>query len=387
MAIHVAVGQAFDLDGRDACANAIRSAMKELKRSSISIAFLFASHEYEAEDVMTGAISQLGSTPIIGMSTSGELTSFGSNQRSVTVALLSSREINAKSDWVATSGPGIQYPLEDLISNISVGMQPTLSSLMLVSDGFNGNGVGLSESPSPWNGFVFGATSGGELISGSSVQFGGSKVGTGGLAGALISGVRIASGVAHGWQQVGASFKLSEVKDAMVTKLDDQPATDSYARLLGHQPGDWGFPPLNTLVRLYPVGIQGDNGSPMAIRAPVWANADGSLQMNADINEGEIAHLLVGSREGCIDAARLATFEALSSLGSSKLALALVFADASWQMLFEGQPGAEIHAIREVLGQNVPIAGGYSLGQLTRDRNSRKIELLNQHIEVVLIGE
>ncbi|MEK6255714.1 MAG: FIST C-terminal domain-containing protein, partial [Chloroflexota bacterium] len=133
--------------------------------------------------------------------------------------------------------------------------------------------------------------------------------------------------------------------------------------------------------------IQGENGSPFKIRTPMWVNQDGSLQMNADLENGDIGHLLVGSREKCIDAARLATFEALSSLGSSKLALALVFADVSWQMLLEGQSGVEISAIREVLGPNIPIAGGYTFGQISRDKQSNKIDLLNQHIEVVLIGE
>ncbi|MEK6256541.1 MAG: hypothetical protein N2C13_04380, partial [Chloroflexota bacterium] len=258
MAIQAAIGQAFDLDGRDACTNAIRSAMDELKKSTISIAFIFASHEYDAEDVMTGAISQLGNTPIIGMSTSGEISNQGSKQRSVTVALLSGRDIVAKSDWVASSDENVQHPLEELIANISAGFQPNLSSLMLISDGLNGNAVGLSDSPRPWNGHVFGCTSSGELSGGYTVQFGGSKVGTGGIAGAIISGARVGIGVAHGWQQVGASFKLSDVDNRVVGSLDNQPASESYSRLLGYENGDWGNPPLNTLVRLYPLGIQGE---------------------------------------------------------------------------------------------------------------------------------
>ena len=59
----------------------------------------------------------------------------------------------------------------------------------------------------------------------------------------------------------------------------------------------------------------------------------------------------------------------------------------SWQILLEGQSGSEVRAVQDVLGANVPIAGGYTFGQIGRNANSGEVELLNQHIEVVVFSE
>jgi len=56
-------------------------------------------------------------------------------------------------------------------------------------------------------------------------------------------------------------------------------------------------------------------------------------------------------------------------------------------MLLKSHPGAEIAAMREILGPDVPIAGGYSLGQIVPGKNSSTPQLLNQHIVVVAFGE
>ena len=55
-------------------------------------------------------------------------------------------------------------------------------------------------------------------------------------------------------------------------------------------------------------------------------------------------------------------------------------------MLLKANPGAEIAAIQEILGEDVPIAGGYTLGQVTSDESS-KPKFLNQHIVVIAFGE
>ena len=66
--------------------------------------------------------------------------------------------------------------------------------------------------------------------------------------------------------------------------------------------------------------------------------------------------------------------------------MALVMVDIAWQMLLKANPGVEIAAIQEILGENIPIAGGYTLGQVTSDEVS-KPKFLNQHIVVIVFGE
>ena len=96
--------------------------------------------------------------------------------------------------------------------------------------------------------------------------------------------------------------------------------------------------------------------------------------------------LLVGSREKCVEAAKDAARQALDQLDGAPPRLALVFADISWQMLFQGFEGAEVEAIRAVIGESVPLAGGYTFGQFTNMADAPRPEFLNQHIEVILFG-
>jgi hypothetical protein len=56
-------------------------------------------------------------------------------------------------------------------------------------------------------------------------------------------------------------------------------------------------------------------------------------------------------------------------------------------MLLKATPGAEIAAIQEIIGEEIPIAGGYTLGQIVPGNETSPPGFLNQHIVVILFGE
>jgi hypothetical protein len=189
----------------------------------------------------------------------------------------------------------------------------------------------------------------------------------------------------HGWDPVGSQLRVTRSRGFWLRTLDGRPASESYASLFGYPARDWAFPPLSYLARLYPLGVEQNDG--LVVRAPIRVEADGSFRMNAAIRDGIDAYLLVGSRAACENAARNAAQQAIRQLGDSKPVLALVLVDVAWQMLLKAQPGAEITAIQEILGEHVPIAGGYTLGQVTTADENTKPKFLNQHIVVIAFGE
>jgi hypothetical protein len=95
----------------------------------------------------------------------------------------------------------------------------------------------------------------------------------------------------------------------------------------------------------------------------------------------------VGSRISCQEAAQRATQQALRELDGIKPVFALVLVDIAWQMLLKATPAAEIVAIQEIIGEDIPIAGGYTLGQFVPGLESAPPRFLNQHIVVILFGE
>jgi hypothetical protein len=114
--------------------------------------------------------------------------------------------------------------------------------------------------------------------------------------------------------------------------------------------------------------------------------ADGSLRMNASLPEGKLVDLMIGTQQGCLDAARRAASQALSALGGGVPRLAVLLVDAAWGLMLELQPGGEAKAVREVLGDDVPLLGGYTYGQIARLQPRGPAQLLNQHMVVILFG-
>ena len=387
MSIQVAVGQAFSVEGREAVAKAVYEARLSLGNAGINFALIIASFEYDFQSIFNAAQTQIGDVPMIGFSTSGELTSLGSHRRSVVIVLLSDEELVCRSEWLPGFSDYSARVTKEVIQSLALTSEQK-GLLLLIADGLNGDYEELVSNLPPGRYQLAGCLAGGDMRLGRTHQLGGTRSGAGGLAAAFLSGAGLTIGVgtAHGWQPVGASFKITKVHGPWVRSLDHEPASEGYARLFGRQPRDWSFPPLNTLVRLYPLGIE-RNGQPLQVRTPLRVETDGSLRMSAELQENATGHLLVGSRDKCISAARRAAEEALKNLNGAAPILAVVLADVSWQILFQGYEGAYLAAISEVFGDDVPLAGGFTFGQFTHMAGAPRPEFLNQHIEIVLFGE
>jgi hypothetical protein len=384
MGLTALVGYSQAVDGREAGLQAMRQALDQVGRLPVAFGWVIASHVFALQDVLNGAADLLGNVSLLGFSSSAELSAAGRSHRSVVVALLCSDEIQCRAGWwpdfAQDSRACIQMMLQSLRPDSQAG-----ESLLLVADGMNGDAALLSSILSDTGLMVAGCLAGGELWRGRTFQLGGRASGSGGLAAAALGGnVVIGAGVAHGWRPVGALSRLTRVQGQWVRTLDDQPASETYARLFGRPAREWSHPPLNDLVRLYPLGVQEAQG--MKVRSPLRVEVDGSLRMNTTLPEGGLVDILVGSQKGCQQAATQATLQALAALGPTRPRLAILLVDMAWQSLLELDAGAEVVAVRRALGEDVPVMGGYTLGQIARPTRDGPVELFNQHILVLLFG-
>jgi hypothetical protein len=388
MTLTVSVGQAFSVQGREAVTQAVYEALLKAEHEDIKLALIIASFEYNFQEILNGAVTQLGTTPLLGFSTSGEITAEGSYRRSVVVALISGEDIQTKGEWLPEFADNGAMIIRKIIDTLKINSS-TRGVLLCVADGLNGDYEGILQSFPVCECRFTGCLAGGSLHQERTFQIGGAKVGTGGIASALLTGekIRVGIGTAHGWRPVGAAFEINQASGQRVQALNGKPAAESYAELFGRQAKDWTLPPLNTLVRLYPLGIEQEGESALLVRTPRWVESDGSLFMGVEIQEGAVGHLLVGGTESCLEAARQAARDALQDLGDAVPKLALVFVDVSYQMLLNIQAGREVEAVAEVLGRDIPIIGGYTFGQLTQRNGAHPPEFLNQHVQVVLLGE
>jgi hypothetical protein len=382
MALLAAVGKASALDGREAGLQATHQALNSLGKTAPILGIVISSYQYEAQQVINGIAGLIGNTPVIGFSTPAGMTSEGLQPHSVVLALLGATDARADITWLAGYTQGsreVSQQLADLLKRKP--HQPAL----LFADGFNADAEQFCASlPAGTN--LTGALSSGDLNAGNAYQIGGAQFGAGGLALARLEGnIRVGVGYGAGWQPVGTHFRVTRSRGFWVRTLDGRPASETYAHLFGYPPRDWAFPPLNHLARLYPLGLEQLDKS-LLLRSPMRVEADGSFRMNAAVPDGSEAYLMVGSLTACQQAATAATEHALAGLDGARPVLALVLADVAWQMLFEAQVGADVAAVQAALGTDVPLAGGYTLGQIV-PRQEASPQLLNQHMVVLVFGE
>jgi hypothetical protein len=383
MTLISSIGCAQALNGREAGLQATHQALNKLGSSAPVLGFVVASHQYQAREVVSGISSLLGDTPVIGFSSSVCLAADGLHPNSVLVALLAG-DLQAETRWM----PGYAQSGRDTGAQLSkqIKDQADTHALFFFADGFNGDADQLCSSLSIGSVRLAGGLSSGDLHTGHSYQIAGPQNGTGALSAAFLRGnVRVGIGAAHGWNPVGSQFRVTRSRGFWLRTLDGRPASETYAQLFGYPAREWAFPPLSHLARLYPLGVE--QGDQLIIRAPIRVEADGSFRMNAPVRDGVDAYLLVGSRSSCENAAQQAAQQALQQLEGAKPVLVFILADIAWEMLLKSHPGAEIAAVQDILGKEVPIAGGYTLGQIISAKDSGLPQLLNQHIVVIAFGE
>jgi hypothetical protein len=388
MTLIAAVGQAQAFDGREAGLQAAHRALNQLGANTATFAVVVFSYQYDAAQVSNGVASLLGNTPLLGFSTSATLSAEGQAQQSVVVALLSGEDLQAETHWFSNYAQSSEDAAGRLQQLLEYQQRPA-QAILVFADGFNGDAEQFINAL-PERVPVMGGLSAGDTYNALAYQIAGTQSGANSLAAAFLRGrFRLGLGFAHGWQPVGPRARVTRARGFWLRTLDGRPASETYARLFGYPAREWAQAPLNAMPRLYPFGIDVGGGSEdLLLRSPLRVEADGSLRMNVQVRDGSDLSLLLGVPSACQQAAREAARQAMESLGKARPVLALVLVDTAWQMLLQAEPGAELAALRQVLGPGLPVIGGYTLGQIVPPgRLAGGSRFLNQHMLVILFGE
>ncbi len=383
MASTFSCGYAEGSDGRDVCIRAIDRAREAMGRTGedIALAFIFAAGGYRLQDVLNGANAQLRDTPVVGLTAPALLTGEGQQDTGIAVALVAGRGLRASAGWWEPEGRFPARRADRILKQMKL-EGVAAGALFLFADGTSDYQLELAEGlAAKCASALAGGLAAGHPGPGEPFLFGNREGGAGGACAAHLSGdVRIGIGVDHGWRPVGLYFKITRAEGTRILEIDREPPTAYFAKTFGQDTPRWLRPPLNELVRLYPIGLEQDSGG-LLLRSPLRVEMDGSLRMTAPVTPDSTGHLLVSSAGACRQAVHRAAKQARESLGGGEPRMALVVADVAWQMLGEVQPIDIAGAVRQVAGADIPIAGCYTLGQLTRG------QVLNQHIQVVFFSD
>lgn len=390
----IGVGVSTNLDSFTAGKEAARTAFYQLSRHNPEILIVFISPIFNQLDVIKGVRSVIEEAQMIGCSTAGSITTYGSVRYSVTVCAISSESI----DFTCGIGHNISKNSRTAGSKAAKeSVQPNNASrqfYLIFCDGLSGNSTDILRGAQEELGTSFpilGGPASDDLNFQQTFQYFNNHIYTDSAVGLLVKGrLEIGIGKAHGWQSIGKPHKITNSGANTVKSIDKKIAVEFYAEYLGKDFDELKREGIAKLGSSYPLGAPIKQKGDYLIRAPLRINDNGSLTLSAEMPESENISLMIGDKNSLLDATKQACKEALENIKRSKIDFAIIFSDIGRLQLLRKDSQDEIAIIKEALGNDVPFFGCYTCGVYapidTQDDN-RQSCFQNQAISVAVFAE
>lgn len=392
MSTQAGTGFSQNPDAAKAGVEACKKAMAKIARPELII--VFASVKYDQEKVLAGIRQISGSAPLIGCSDAGEIITEGSKERGVAVMAI----VSDKIDFITASGGAIngqpKQAGKKLAQDLKSKTKNKLKCLMMLSDVLTGNGADIVRGAQEELGdeiLLFGGAAGDDFAFKKTFVYLNDRALESSLAGVGLAGeFAIGIGVRHGWEPIGLPLKVTKSAGAVVQEINNKPAIKVYEDYFGKQAEEMKKEPLAKMAITYPLGMKIKASDEFLVRDPITVDAQGAITCAAEVPVGAEINLMIGSKEEAIAAAKKAAGIAKEQLQGTAPAAILMFNCIARCKLFGRYANDEIKAIKSVLGEDVPLIGFYTYGEIAPFGISgkyRKAYFHNETAVVIAIGE
>ena len=397
--IQAGIGQSKNNNSQKAGQEAYQMAINQITDGKPELIVVFASVRFDQKQLLAGITSVAKDIPVVGCSTSGEITTQGPTNQSVAIIALKADNI----DFAVGLGKEVkensrqagQQAAEDVIRKLA-GKQPLM--FVMFPDGLTGNGAEIVRGVQDILGGHFplmGGSAGDDFEFKKTFEYYDNEVLNDavvgiGMAGEFAWGV----GVRHGWEPIGLPMKVTKSEGAILKELNNKPALRIYEDYFGKKAEELIRKPIAKMAYTYPLGMSVKGSSELLIRDVVIANEKGEITCAAEIPQGSEIRLMLGDPEKAVQAAREAAENAKSQLkGVESKAIFVFDCMARYKLLGQGiRTKEEIDVIQEVLGKNVPLIGFYTYGEqapLAGDIDPQTCQSVfhNETMALLVIGE
>jgi len=198
--------------------------------------------------------------------------------------------------------------------------------------------------------------------------------------------LKVGYGSLGGWDPFGIERVITKSKKNVLYELDGKPALSLYKEYLGDQAKDLPGSGL-----LFPLRVRlENNGKEVEVVRTILAvnEDDQSMTFAGDMLEGARATLMKANFERLIDGASGAGSMSIEPLGSSPAELAILISCIGRKLVLKERVEEEIEAVHVAIGEQVPIIGFYSYGELSPVAATEKqCELHNQTMTITTFRE
>ena len=351
--------------GASACRDAVRGGDPRLL-------IVFASPSHNLAELLAGIRELCGDVPLVGCTTSGEITGGGPGDASVVVTAIGGDGFSIATAVAREASRDLRQA-GALAAHCAEEVRPRQHQvLLLLTDGLGGDqqevvrgayavvGAGVP---------LVGGCAGDDLAMKRTQQlFDGEVLEDAIVAAAISSDAPFGIGVQHGWRRVGAPFLVTASAGNRVYELDDRPALDVYAERLNAPAEVLADPAAFTRFALtHPFGLSRRSGE--EVRFIAEANfTDRSIGCIAEVPQGGLAWIMEGDGDSVLSATDAACSQAVASLEGNPPVGLLAF-DCIARRGVLGNEGVrdEVRRIGAKAG-GAPVAGFYTYGEIARTR-------------------
>lgn len=372
MSIVFGVGLSVSTDSFQAGRNALKEALNGLEEIGNCLVIVFATDTYDHGQVLLGVKDKFPSDNIIGFTVAGIFNSKVMEKEGVVVGIIQSDEMN----FLLSSEEDLskdQYAAGDKLGEKfgqALATDESNALLMLFPDGITTTVSGMVDSLFNKLGSrakYAGGGSGDNLRFLKTSQYLGDKVFKDAVVGALITSKKpIGVSLSHGWEPISPPLIVTNSEENVIYELDWQSAYDVYADFARDQKSisieDEGFAQF---AMSHPFGIpQAQEGDGYIVRDPINKGKDGSITCVGEVPENSVLRILHGDKISLLKAVKEAAIDAKNQIGASKVAGVVVFTCVSRCLILKDSFIDEIGAIREIMGNEVPLLGCMTFGEI-----------------------
>lgn len=385
-------------DAFEAGHEAATLARHQIEDETAHLALIFSSPLYSKPDLLEGVRAAVGPTPLLGCTDAGNLTREGPMRKSVAVMLVHANGLEIRPGAgdklsVDAEEAGRAMAQQALDGRLGSGSGPG-SLLLTFCEGARGNLSAVLRGAQRVVGDRFpivGAAAGDDHRFTETTQYCLSYLLKDSAVGFLLGGtVKFGVGTRHGWTAISRPRTVTRVEGSTVMEIDGEPAISIYREYLGSHIADLTGDRLAPMTAVYPLGFTCDGEDEPLVRYPVRLTPEGHLVCSGEIWEQAMVRLMMGTRDGVVGSARQAAEDARGQLGAGAVRAAVVMSSFARGHVMGRDAALEMRAIREVLGENVPVVGLYSYGEIAPSQSNGApgpSRYRNDSVVVMTVGE
>ncbi|MEA2517377.1 MAG: hypothetical protein QOG16_1215 [Actinomycetota bacterium] len=381
----VGVGRSADKESYTAGSSAATNA---LRGRDASLMIVFASDDYDLEELLRGINDVSGDRPLIGCSTAGEIATDGPDDSSVVVTALGGEGFSVTTAAARGASKDLRLSGSSVARSLEIDpLEQPHQVLMLLTDGLAGDQQEIMRGIYEVTGAsvpLVGGCAGDDLDMKQTHQFHGREVMTDAVVAAgLGSAAPLGIGVHHGWRAVGEPMIVTKSEGNKVYSLDNRPALDVYLERLEAPPEVHEDPAAFTRFAMtHPLGLRRRSDEPQVRFIGEADLEERALICIAEVPRSGMVWLMEGDADSVLEATDAACRDALVGIDRP---LGFVAFDCIARRGVLGDEGIKSEVKRIAAhADGAPVAGFYTYGEIARTKGITGFH--NQTLVVLAIG-